>query len=144
MWLYINWWYNYMKSMHNKTVCIIDGTCSSCFNISASGRCKSYFQYVTSDHVLWMKFMRNFCEIYLRWIQKSPGMISQHWLNLWLGAVRQQNFTWPNVDPNLCLHMAPWGHNGLPQLHEWQSNDQPSCLCVMEVNLRAFVSIDCS
>ena len=70
MWLYINWWYNYMKSMHNKTVCIIDGTCSSCFNISASGRCKSYFQCVASDHVLWVKFMRNFCEIYLRWMPK--------------------------------------------------------------------------
>ena len=38
-------------------------------------------------------------------------MISQYWFRLWLGAVRQQAITWTNVDPDLCHHIASWGHN---------------------------------
>ena len=31
----------------------------------------------------------------------------------WLGAVRQQTITWPNVRPDVCCHMASLGHNEL-------------------------------
>ena len=40
-------------------------------------------------------------------------MISQHWVKLWLGAIRQQAAIGPNVDTVLCLHMTPLGHNEL-------------------------------
>ena len=32
---------------------------------------------------------------------------------IWLGAIRQQAFTWANVDPDLRRHMASLGHSEL-------------------------------
>ena len=40
-------------------------------------------------------------------------MTCQHWFRWWLSAFRQQTITWTNVDPDLCCHMAPLGHNVL-------------------------------
>ena len=36
-------------------------------------------------------------------------MVSQHWIGLWLGAVRQHAITWANIDPDLCRHMTSLG-----------------------------------
>ena len=44
---------------------------------------------------------------------RSQLMIHQHRFREWLGAVRQQAFTWANVDPDLGHHMASLGHNEL-------------------------------
>ena len=51
----------------------------------------------------------------------------------WLGTVRQQAFTWTNVDPDLHRHMAPLGVNvfrvvvassyGTPPIHSGNSFD---------------------
>ena len=40
-------------------------------------------------------------------------MTSQHWFRQWLGAVRQQAFTWTDVDLHPCRHMASLSHNEL-------------------------------
>ena len=41
------------------------------------------------------------------------SVISQHWFRQWLGAVRQQDITSANVDPDLCRQMASLGLNEL-------------------------------
>ena len=38
---------------------------------------------------------------------------SQHWLRLWLDAVRQQAIIWANVDQDPCHHMPSLGHKAL-------------------------------
>ena len=35
------------------------------------------------------------------------------------GAIRQQAYTWTNVDPDLCHHMVSLGHNELTVLDHW-------------------------
>ena len=40
-------------------------------------------------------------------------MICQHWLKLWLVAIRQQAIAWTNVDLDLCCHVSSLGHNEL-------------------------------
>ena len=44
-------------------------------------------------------------------------MVSQDWLRLWFGAVRQQVITWAIFDPDLCRHMVSLGHNALIQVY---------------------------
>ena len=40
---------------------------------------------------------------------RTPKMISQHRFRWWVDAIRQQSFTWANVDSHLCHHMASLG-----------------------------------
>ena len=35
--------------------------------------------------------------------------ISQHWFRKRFGAIRQQDITWANVDPDLCRKMTSLG-----------------------------------
>ena len=50
-------------------------------------------------------------------------MMSKHWFRQWLGVVRQQAITWANVDPELCRHMVPLGHNEIKvgRFYDWPS-----------------------
>ena len=49
------------------------------------------------------------CKYQRKW--RTSLMRSQHWLRLWLGAVRWQAITWANADSDLCRHMASLGHS---------------------------------
>ena len=51
------------------------------------------------------------CEISFRWMPCTLLITSQHWFRQWFCAIRQQAFTWTNVDPGLCCHMVSLGHN---------------------------------
>ena len=84
------------------------------------------------------------CKIALRW--KSLNLIDDK-ITLsrkWLGAARQQaiTITCTNVDPDLCRHMSPLGHNELiliplhvlfrrrrPCWVRWRSQAKPSRIC---------------
>ena len=47
--------------------------------------------------------------------------ISQHRLRWWLGAICQQDITWPNLDKVLRCHIMSLGHNELNQIYsDWQ------------------------
>ena len=65
-------------------------------NPLAPGRCGSNFKSVISKHMSWIKFMSTSTE-YLWW-QVNIG---------------SGNFTWANVDPDLCRHMVSLGCNEL-------------------------------
>ena len=47
-------------------------------------------------------------------------MISQHWVRLWLGAIRQQAISWANIDTDFCHRIASLGHNDLNTMFERQ------------------------
>ena len=57
-----------------------------------------------------------FSYLFYESISGSPSvksfMTSQHWFELWIGAIRQQNITWANVDPDLWRHIVSLGHDG--------------------------------
>ena len=53
-----------------------------------------------------VKLITNECH----WTSPIRG---QHRFRLWLVAVRQKATKWACVDPDLCCHMVPLGHNEL-------------------------------
>ena len=81
------------------------GPCEICY----ANICKS----VISDYMLGVKFMWTSFAIVLWRIPRETLMISQQLLKGWLGAVRVQAITRANVDPNMCHHMASFGHESL-------------------------------
>ena len=78
--------------------------------------------YLIVPREIWLKFwisnfQANFGDWWLRYClwncphMMTSLMISQHWFRLWLGATRQHAIIWPNVDQDLCCHMASLGRS---------------------------------
>ena len=60
------------------------------------------------------------CQIVFSLMTNNPFMINQHWIRLWLGAVRQQAIAIASVDTDLCHHMVSPGHNELSwEIYIW-------------------------
>ena len=53
--------------------------------------------------------------LFLQWFVNLFGALTVLFLfyHYWLGAIRQQAITWPNVDPDLCRQLASLGLNEL-------------------------------
>ena len=74
-------------------------------NSLAPGRCDPASKRAVSEHMLQINFMSTFYEIARSCeCHRICLMVSQHWFRQWLGAIRQQAITWPNVEPGPCRH----------------------------------------
>ena len=60
------------------------------------------------------------CEIALIWMSLDFVDDQSTFVQIWLGAIRQQAITGANVDPDLCRHMGSLGPN---ELTHWPTDE---------------------
>ena len=94
----------------------VGSLCLDLINSLAPARCGSNFKSLNVIGWILEHVLLNFSQMIFH---RTPLMIRQHWFRWWLGAVRQQDITWTNVDPDLCGHMASPGFNELSVNSSW-------------------------
>ena len=82
--------------------------------LTGSERCDDDFKIVISEHMIWINFMSSLREIILKLMPQKlfDGKSTLVQVMAWCHQEAQAN-TWANVDPDLCHHMASWGHDEL-------------------------------
>ena len=83
------------------------------FNSLALGEFECNFRYVIFQGILLIDSWGIACEIALIWMSVDFTDDQSTFVQVMIGAVRQQAITWTNVDPDLWHHMASLGHNEL-------------------------------
>ena len=63
--------------------------------------------------MIWINFMSSLCQIVLRLMPQKPFDRKSTLVQVMAWCHQAQAITWANVDPDLCHHMASWGHDEL-------------------------------